>query len=62
MTEEIDWKSVAVRLFRADGACYLLSTPERDALEAAHIAMRAPTMDERQAESEYKFIRNIMDL
>lgn len=28
----IDWESVAVRLFRADGQCYLLNDHERDAL------------------------------
>ncbi len=32
MTTTIDWESVAVRVFRADGQCYLLSDFERDAL------------------------------
>ncbi len=35
MTPPIDWRSIAVRVFRADGACFLLSDAERDALLAA---------------------------
>lgn len=31
----IDWRHVAVQVARADGAFYLLTTPERDALEMA---------------------------
>lgn len=43
-TPDIDWKHVAVQLFRSDGQCYRLNTPERDALEAAD--SEAPNDDE----------------
>lgn len=35
MAEPIDWQHVAVMVYRADGHCNLLTTPERDALLAA---------------------------
>lgn len=41
--EQIDWKHIAVQLYRADGYCHLLTTPERDALLAAFDA--APGLD-----------------
>ena len=56
MSKEIDWKSVAVRLFRADGACYMLSTSERDALEAADAAYRPNTATERAAADAFQFL------
>lgn len=40
---DIDWKHVAVQLARGDGTYHLLTTPERDALEAAMQA--APPSD-----------------
>lgn len=39
---EVDWQWVAVCLFRADGHCNLLTTPQRDALLAAVAAAPAP--------------------
>lgn len=59
MSNEIDWKSVAVRLFRTDGACYMLSTPERDALEAADAAYRPNTAQEREAADAFKFLNGL---
>lgn len=38
----VDWQHVAVQLFRADGHCRLLTTPERDALLVAVAAAPAP--------------------
>lgn len=38
----IDWRHVAVAVARADGAFRLLTTPERDALEAAMADEPAP--------------------
>lgn len=35
MSDGIDWRRVAVQLFRSDGMCWRLTTPERDALERA---------------------------
>lgn len=52
--ETVDWKHVAVSVARANGAFYLLTTPERDALEAAlsEAPPPDPTMGIRDAESE----------
>lgn len=46
MGREIDWQHIAVQVARADGSFYLLTTPERDALEEAMRAAPAadPTM------------------
>lgn len=61
MSNEIDWKSVAVRLFRTDGACYMLSTPERDALEAADAAYRPNTATERAAANAYQLLSEMAE-
>lgn len=46
----VDWRSVAARVFKADGHCNLLTTPERDALLVAVAEVPIdPTMPLRDA-------------
>lgn len=50
----IDWESVAVRLFRADGQCYLLNDHERDALLIAdQDTPRDPKEQEASAQNAF---------